>query len=104
MMEVVRWEEEQTIVVEHVGAVKGYGRFEIGPVVRHRDALGGGPPLPLVDGWTSGAGGGPADPGRIWQGKFDEAERTGGAQRPLKSASRLAMKAATPLPGILGPE
>jgi uncharacterized protein YndB with AHSA1/START domain len=31
VMEVVRWEEEQTIVVEHVGAVKGYGRFDIEP-------------------------------------------------------------------------
>ena len=31
VMEVVRWEGEQTIVVEHIGAVKGYGIFEIGP-------------------------------------------------------------------------
>ena len=31
VMEVVRWEVEQTIVVEHVGAVKGFGRFDIGP-------------------------------------------------------------------------
>ena len=30
VMEVVRWEEEQTIVVEHVGAVKGYRE------IRHR--------------------------------------------------------------------
>jgi uncharacterized protein YndB with AHSA1/START domain len=30
VMEVVRWEEEQTIVVEHVGTVKGFGRFDIG--------------------------------------------------------------------------
>ncbi len=30
VMEVVRWDLEQTIVVEHVGAVKGYGRFDIG--------------------------------------------------------------------------
>ena len=32
VMEVVRWEVEQTIVVEHVGAVKGFGRFDIGPI------------------------------------------------------------------------
>ena len=32
VMEVVRWEEEQTIVVEHVGAVKGFGRFDIGRI------------------------------------------------------------------------
>jgi len=31
VMEVVTWEDEQTIVVEHVGAVKGYGRFDVGP-------------------------------------------------------------------------
>ena len=35
VMEVVGWEEEQTIVVEHVGAVKGYGRFDIGRVGGH---------------------------------------------------------------------
>jgi len=32
VMEVVRWEEERTIVVEHVGSVKGFGRFDIGPI------------------------------------------------------------------------
>jgi uncharacterized protein YndB with AHSA1/START domain len=32
VMEVVRWDEEQTIVVEHVGAVKGLGRFDLGPI------------------------------------------------------------------------
>ena len=32
VMEVVRWEEERTIVVEHVGSVKGFGRFDIGPL------------------------------------------------------------------------
>jgi uncharacterized protein YndB with AHSA1/START domain len=32
VMEVVRWEVAQTIVVEHVGAVKGFGRFDIGPI------------------------------------------------------------------------
>ena len=32
VMEVVRWEVEQTIVVEHVGAVKGFGRFDVGPI------------------------------------------------------------------------
>lgn len=37
LMEVVRWEEEQTIVVEHVGAVKGYGRFDIEPVGDHTE-------------------------------------------------------------------
>ena len=31
VMEVVRWEEERTIVVEHVGVVKGFGRFDIEP-------------------------------------------------------------------------
>ncbi|MGH8947954.1 MAG: SRPBCC family protein, partial [Acidimicrobiia bacterium] len=32
VMEVVRWEVGKTIVVEHVGAVKGFGRFDIGPM------------------------------------------------------------------------
>ena len=32
VMEVVRWEVERTIVVEHVGSVKGFGRFDIGPI------------------------------------------------------------------------
>jgi uncharacterized protein YndB with AHSA1/START domain len=32
VMEVVRWEVERTIVVEHVGPVKGFGRFDIGPI------------------------------------------------------------------------
>jgi uncharacterized membrane protein len=31
VMEVVRWEVDRTIVVEHVGSVKGFGRFDIGP-------------------------------------------------------------------------
>jgi uncharacterized membrane protein len=37
VMEVVRWEEEQTIVVAHVGAVKGYGRFDIGLIGDHTE-------------------------------------------------------------------
>jgi hypothetical protein len=37
VMVVVRWDEEQTIVVEHVGAVKGYGRFDIGRVGDHTE-------------------------------------------------------------------
>jgi uncharacterized protein YndB with AHSA1/START domain len=32
VMEVVRWEVERTIVVEHVGSVKGFGRFDIVPI------------------------------------------------------------------------
>jgi uncharacterized membrane protein len=32
VMEVIRWEVEQTIVVEHLGAVKGFGQFDIGPI------------------------------------------------------------------------
>lgn len=31
VMEVVEWEPGKTIVVEHVGSVKGFGRFEIEP-------------------------------------------------------------------------
>jgi uncharacterized membrane protein len=32
VMDVIEWEEERAIVVEHVGSVKGRGRFEIQPM------------------------------------------------------------------------
>ena len=72
VMEVVRWEDEQAIVVEHVGAVTGIGRFDVGPSGDSTEMRWvGGSSLPLVDGWTGGVGGGSTDSAADLAGKCD---------------------------------
>lgn len=71
VMEVVEWEDERTIVVEHVGSVTGLGRFEIRPA-------GTGTEMRWVEDlrfpwWMGGPVGlALARPilGRIWQGSL----------------------------------
>ena len=71
VMEVIEWEDERTIVVEHLGSVTGFGRFEIRPT-------GTGTEMRWVEElrfpwWMGGPIGlGLARPilGRIWQGSL----------------------------------